>query len=119
MIHRVMACVVAVSVVVVNHALNYQWLIKAREARIASLYTRDAEVQVKAACDNPDIQKLYAEFFDGKPMSHKAHHMLHTTFVSRAEDLGPNGACTPATCPTSVPNLKKAAEAAKAAAEAN
>ena len=44
---------------------------KAREARIASLYTRDAEVQVKAACDNPDIQKLYAEFFDGKPMSHK------------------------------------------------
>ena len=91
----------------------------AREARIASLYTRDAEVQVKAACDNPDIQKLYAEFFDGKPMSHKAHHMLHTTFVNRSEDLGPNGACTPATCPTSVPNLKKAAEAAKAAAEAN
>uniref|UniRef100_UPI0025F8C904 iron hydrogenase small subunit n=1 Tax=Veillonella sp. TaxID=1926307 RepID=UPI0025F8C904 len=91
---------------------------KAREARIASLYTRDAEVQVKAACDNPDIQKLYAEFFDGKPMSHKAHHMLHTTFVNRSEDLGPNGACTPATCPTSVPNLKKAVEAAKAA-EAN
>ncbi len=27
---------------------------------------------MKAACDNPDIQKLYAEFFDGKPMSHKA-----------------------------------------------
>ena len=92
---------------------------KAREARIASLYTRDAEVKVKASCDNPDIQKLYAEFFDGKPMSHKAHHMLHTTFVNRSEDLGPNGACTPATCPTSVPNLKKAAEAAKAAAEAN
>ena len=92
---------------------------KAREARIASLYTRDAEVQVKAACDNPDIQKLYAEFFDGKPTSHKAHHMLHTTFVSRVADLGPNGACTPATCPTSDPNLKKAAEAAKAAAEAN
>ncbi|MBF1730061.1 MAG: hypothetical protein HXP11_06815, partial [Veillonella sp.] len=45
--------------------------------------------------------------------------MLHTTFVNRSEDLGPNGACTPATCPTSVPNLKKAAEAAKAAAEAN
>ena len=80
---------------------------------------REAEVTVKAACDNPDIQKLYAEFFDGKPMSHKAHHMLHTTFVNRSEDLGPNGACTPATCPTSVPNLKKAAEAAKAAAEAN
>ena len=32
-----------------------------RQARIASLYTRDAEVTVKAACDNPDIQKLYAE----------------------------------------------------------
>ncbi len=64
---------------------------KAREARIASLYTRDAEVKVKASCDNPDIQKLYAEFFDGKPMSHKAHHMLHTTFVNRSEDLGRSG----------------------------
>ena len=84
------------------------------------MYTRDAEVKVKASCDNPDIQKLYAEFFDGKPMSHKAHHMLHTTFVSRAEDLGPNGACTPATCPTSVPKFeKRQQEAAKAAAEAN
>ena len=74
---------------------------------------------MKAACDNPDIQKLYAEFFDGKPMSHKSTSYVTYTFVSRAEDLGPNGACTPATCPTSVPNLKKAAEAAKAAAEAN
>ena len=50
----------AVSVVVVNHAFKLPMADKAREARIASLYTRDAEVQVKAACDNPDIQKLYS-----------------------------------------------------------
>ena len=92
---------------------------KAREARIASLYNRDSEVKIKTCCDNPEIKALYAEFFEGKPMSEKAHHMLHTHFVSRAEDLGPNGACTPETCPTSVPNLKKAAEAAKAASENN
>ena len=92
---------------------------KAREARIASLYTRDSEVKVKTACDNPQIQALYNEFFDGKPLSDKAHKMLHSHhFVSRVADLGPNGACTPVTCPTSVPNLKKAADAAKAAAEA-
>ena len=42
------------------------------------VYTRDAEVTVKAACDNPDIQKLYAEFFDGKPMSHKS--TSHVTY---------------------------------------
>lgn len=91
---------------------------KARTARIASLYKRDGEVEIKTCVNNPEIQALYKEFF-GSPLSEKAESMLHTTFVNRSADLGPEGACTPATCPTSVANLKKAAEAAKAAAEAN
>jgi len=86
---------------------------KARQARIDSLYKRDAEVTVKTCIDNPEIQALYKEFF-GKPLSEKSEEILHTSFVSRAADLGPEGACTPETCPTSVANLKKAADAAKA-----
>lgn len=89
---------------------------KARAARIASLYNRDAEVTVKTCIDNPEIQQLYKEFFDA-PLSEKAETMLHThRFVDRSSDLGPNGACTPETCPTSVENLKK--KAAEQAAQA-
>lgn len=82
---------------------------KTKAARVAALYKRDAEVEVKSAMNNPEIKKLYAEFF-GKPLSERAEAMLHTSFRSRAADLGPNGACTPETCPTSIANLKKQGE---------
>jgi hydrogenase, Fe-only len=80
----------------------------AKESRIASLYERDKLKAIKAPQDNPEIQVLYNEFY-AAPLSEKAHHMLHTEgFIDRSADLGPNGACTPETCPTSVANLKKA-----------
>jgi hydrogenase, Fe-only len=80
----------------------------AKESRIASLYERDNLKPIKAPQDNPEIQVLYNEFYDA-PLSEKAHHMLHTEgFIDRSADLGPNGACIPETCPTSVANLKKA-----------
>lgn len=84
---------------------------KTKAARIESLYKRDAEVELKSSMNNPEIKKLYEEFFDA-PLSEKAEAMLHTHYASREADLGPNGACTPETCPTSLANLKKAAEAA-------
>ena len=31
------------------------------------------------------IKKLYAEYLE-KPGSHKAHHILHTTYVDRSKD---------------------------------
>ena len=85
----------------------------AREARIASLYNRDSQVKVKAACDNPEIIEMYKDYF-GEPLSHKAHELLHSEdFVDRSDVLGPNGACTPETCPQSVANLKKLADEGK------
>ena len=85
----------------------------AREARIASLYNRDSQVKVKAACDNPEIIEMYKDYF-GEPLSHKAHELLHSdAFVDRSDVLGPNGACTPETCPQSVANLKKLADEGK------
>ncbi len=79
----------------------------AKSARIATLYEKDHAKTIKTPMDNPEIQTLYSEFYEA-PLSHRAHKMLHTeSFVDRSGDLGPNGACTPETCPTSVANLKK------------
>ena len=68
---------------------------------------------IKAAQDNPEIQTLYKDFLD-KPLSERAHSLLHTEgYIDRSSDLGPNGACTPETCPTSVANLRKAMQGKK------
>ncbi len=88
-------------------------VLAAKKARIDSLYKRDSEVLIKAAQDNPEIQTLYKDFLD-KPLSERAHSLLHTEgYIDRSSDLGPNGACTPETCPTSVANLRKAMQGKK------
>ena len=53
-----------------------------KEKRMEGLYQRDNETTVKAAYQNPDIQKLYQEFLM-KPGSTLAHHYLHTTYQKR------------------------------------
>lgn len=42
-----------------------------------NLYHLDDHSEVRCCHDNPDIQKLYAEYLE-KPLSHKAHLLLHT-----------------------------------------
>ncbi len=61
-----------------------------RKARIVSLYTRDADMQLRYSHENPEIQKLYKEFYEA-PLSHLAEQMLHTEYHDRSEDLGPDG----------------------------
>lgn len=50
--------------------------------RASALYNLDAERTIRKSHLNPDIQKLYAEYL-GKPMSEKAHHLLHTHYHAR------------------------------------
>jgi iron-only hydrogenase group A len=50
--------------------------------RLKALYAIDAESDLKYSHENPDILKLYEEFFD-KPGSHKAHDLLHTEYKKR------------------------------------
>ncbi len=45
--------------------------------RGGKLYALDAKKHLRFSHENPDIQQTYAEFF-GKPLSEKAHHLLHT-----------------------------------------
>lgn len=54
--------------------------IKAERAK--ALYTEDANSKYRKSHENPDIKLLYSEFFE-KPGSHKAHELLHTTYVKR------------------------------------
>ena len=50
--------------------------------RAAVLYNQDKSMKLRKSHENPDIQKLYKEWF-GKPGSEKAHHALHTSYVKR------------------------------------
>ncbi|HOK52749.1 MAG TPA: iron hydrogenase small subunit, partial [Bacteroidales bacterium] len=39
---------------------------------------------IRKSHENPYIQKVYQEFL-GKPMSEKAHHLLHTIYFDRSK----------------------------------
>ncbi len=50
--------------------------------RAAALYTKDEAMTIRKSHENPAIKKLYEDFFE-KPGSHKAHEILHTSYVKR------------------------------------
>ena len=54
-----------------------------RELRAKALYDEDAAKTLRLSHQNADVQKLYEEFL-GEPNSHKAHELLHTTYVKRS-----------------------------------
>ena len=54
-----------------------------RALRAAALYRQDAEMKIRKSHENPAIKKLYDEYLE-KPGSHKAHHILHTSYVARS-----------------------------------
>ncbi|MEG1805077.1 MAG: NADH-dependent [FeFe] hydrogenase, group A6 [Clostridia bacterium] len=53
-----------------------------RALRAGALYSTDEKMTLRKSHDNPFIKQLYNEFF-GEPNSHKAHEVLHTSFVAR------------------------------------
>ncbi|MBE5818445.1 MAG: 2Fe-2S iron-sulfur cluster binding domain-containing protein [Clostridiales bacterium] len=50
--------------------------------RAAALYSEDERQSVRQSHNNPQIAKLYEEFLE-KPNSHKAHELLHTSYVAK------------------------------------
>jgi NADP-reducing hydrogenase subunit HndD len=50
--------------------------------RVEAIYREDAGKPIRKSHENPYITKLYDEFL-GKPMSDKAHHLLHTNYFDR------------------------------------
>jgi len=53
-----------------------------RAVRAAVLYNDDATSDLRKSHENLAVKKLYDEYF-GEPNSHKAHEILHTTYVKR------------------------------------
>ena len=50
--------------------------------RAAALYENDKNRPHRKSHENEDVKAVYAEFL-GEPNSHKAHDLLHTTYVAR------------------------------------
>ena len=53
-----------------------------RELRAKVLYTADKNMDVRKSHENSAVKKIYDEYF-GHPGSHKAHEVLHTSYVKR------------------------------------
>lgn len=54
-----------------------------RALRGKVLYDYDANAPIRKSHENPAIKELYATYLE-KPGSHKAHELLHTTYVKRS-----------------------------------
>ncbi len=53
-----------------------------KAARAKVLYDQDASMKIRKSHDNPMVKKLYEEYL-GSFGSHKAHEILHTSYVAR------------------------------------
>lgn len=60
-----------------------------RKARINSLYAKDKAMTLRKSHENPDIKKVYEEFY-GKPLSEMAEKMLHTQYIDRSDIFNKN-----------------------------
>lgn len=58
--------------------------IKAERAK--ALYSNDAAKLIRKSHENPFMKAVYEEYF-GAPNSHKAHEVLHTSYVDRSKDV--------------------------------
>lgn len=53
-----------------------------RARRAAALYEADKDMPLRKSHESETVKRLYAEFL-GEPGSHKAHEVLHTSYVAR------------------------------------
>lgn len=53
-----------------------------RQKRAKALYNEDESKKLRMSHENPDLKTLYSEYL-GKPNGHKAHKLLHTSYVAR------------------------------------
>ena len=57
-----------------------------RAERAKALYSYDEANTIRKSHESPVIKAVYAEYFE-KPGSHKAHEILHTSYVDRSKDI--------------------------------
>ena len=62
-----------------GHVRNF---VDLKALRAKALYEDDLGLPQRKSHDNPEIKQIYAEYL-GEPGSHKAHELLHTSYVTR------------------------------------
>ena len=62
-----------------GHVRNF---VDLKALRAKALYQDDLGLPQRKSHDNPEIKQIYAEYL-GEPGSHKAHELLHTSYVER------------------------------------
>lgn len=67
----------------IQHAVVHNF-VDLKSKRAEALYTSDANNAKRKSHENSAIKELYAEFL-GEPGSHKAHEILHTSYVARKQ----------------------------------
>ncbi len=55
-----------------------------RQQRMNAIYDEDRHLPIRKSHENPEIIQIYKEFLE-KPLSHKSHKLLHTSFVKREQ----------------------------------
>ena len=67
---------------VLSKTENTSDIFAAKVLRAQALYTEDANKPVRKSHENASVMSLYKDYL-GEPNSHKAHELLHTTYVKR------------------------------------
>lgn len=57
--------------------------------RVKVLYEIDENAKHRMSHENESVQKIYSDYFE-EPNSHKAHEVLHTSYINRKEILRAN-----------------------------
>ena len=65
--------------IVDGHTRNF---VDVKGLRAAALYDDDKNLEYRKSHKNPEIKAIYDEYL-GQPGSHKAHELLHTSYVKR------------------------------------
>ncbi|MBR2715968.1 MAG: [Ruminococcus sp.] len=65
--------------IVDGHTRNF---VDVKGLRAAALYDDDKNLEYRKSHKNPEIKAIYDEYL-GEPGSHKAHELLHTSYVKR------------------------------------
>jgi NADP-reducing hydrogenase subunit HndD len=53
-----------------------------RKKRTEAIYGEDESMQLRKSHENPEVKRIYEDFLE-KPLGHKSHELLHTTYTKR------------------------------------
>lgn len=53
-----------------------------RKKRAQAIYDEDMALTLRKSHENPEVKKIYEDYL-GKPLGHKSHKLLHTTYTQR------------------------------------